>query len=197
VTSPAFDLTAYNNPYISYYRWFANTGGGSAPNDSFKVFLSNGTTTSLVDLQTATPQSLLHKWNYHQLRVRDYFTPASNMQISFYTADAQPGHIVEGGLDYFEIWDSAGISSPLLVNNISFALMQNPVSDVLGFNYKLPSDVAAQILVTNILGETVLQIPIQHSSGSIQTPFKLPSGIYFARLKTADGESECLRFVKQ
>ena len=33
LTSPIIDLTNYNDPYVSYYRWFFNGGGFGTPND--------------------------------------------------------------------------------------------------------------------------------------------------------------------
>ena len=41
LTSPLFDLSNFNQHYLSYYSWFSNGGGGwgggSPPNDSLRV----------------------------------------------------------------------------------------------------------------------------------------------------------------
>lgn len=111
LTSPVFDLSVHTNPCISYYRWFFNNGGNSTPNDSLQVVLTNGIEQKTVELilPTDTPQS---KWKYHRLRIKDFMQPTANMRITFRTADyANSGHLVEAGVDVFEVVDTLLISS--------------------------------------------------------------------------------------
>lgn len=56
LTSPEFDATLYTNPVISYYRWFLNIGTTNGqPDDSMKVYLTDGTLT--VPLELLGPSS--------------------------------------------------------------------------------------------------------------------------------------------
>jgi len=106
LTTPVFDLTGYANPYLSYYKWFFNNGGAGGPaNDSLKVLISNGIDEVLIDLEEGlTPFAF---WTYQELKIADFITPTSNMQVSFVTGDlAATGHIVEAAIDVFYVFDS-------------------------------------------------------------------------------------------
>lgn len=108
LTSPVFDLTTYNEPYLSYYRWFYNDGGSGTPDDDLTVSISNGSTTVQIEQLTYnTPNSNL--WNFNNIRVRDLVTPTANMTFIVSSSDgvtSTVGHLVEAGLDVFEVVDS-------------------------------------------------------------------------------------------
>lgn len=108
LTSPVFDLSTYNEPYISYYRWFFNDGGSGTPDDDLTVSISNGNTTVQIEQLTFnTPNSNL--WNFNNIRVRDFVTPTANMTFIVSSSDgvtSTVGHLVEAGLDVFEVVDS-------------------------------------------------------------------------------------------
>ncbi len=100
--SPIFDLSSYNDAYVSYYHWFVNDGGSSAPNDYYTVSISNGSDT----LELENLSNTTNGWELMRFRVQDYLTPTANMRLFVETADLNPGHIVEGGFDFFRAYDS-------------------------------------------------------------------------------------------
>lgn len=108
LTSPVFDLSSYNEPYISYYRWFYNAGGSGTPDDNLTVSISNGSQTvqvELLDVNTANS----NQWNFNNIRVRDFVTPTANMTFILESSDgvtSSTGHLVEAALDRFEVVDS-------------------------------------------------------------------------------------------
>lgn len=102
LTSPIFDVTAFADGYVSYYRWFVNDGGSSTPNDYMTVKITNGTDTVQLENITATSNG----WIGKLYRIQDYLTPTTTMKLLVETADLNPGHIVEGGLDFFRAYDS-------------------------------------------------------------------------------------------
>lgn len=104
--SPPMDLSQFNNPYISYYRWFFNAGGGGQPNDSLIVKISNGLTTVVIETTTdGDPYESL--WKKKMIKVDSYIQPTANMYISFDAADMpSSGHLVEAGVDLFRAFDS-------------------------------------------------------------------------------------------
>lgn len=108
LTSPVFDLSTYNEPYISYYRWFYNDGGSGTPDDNLTVTISNGINTVQIEqLDFNTPNSNL--WNFNNIRVRDFVTPTANMTFILSSSDgvtSSVGHLVEAGLDVFAVVDS-------------------------------------------------------------------------------------------
>jgi len=129
LSSPVFDLGNYNDPYLSYYRWFFNDGGNGAPNDTLYVLLDNGSTT--VTIETVSSISSNNStWVFNEIRISDYITPTANMQLEVITADMQGGHLVEGGFDKFWITDNG------LPPNVAFSSDQNIICvlDSLGSN---------------------------------------------------------------
>jgi choice-of-anchor B domain-containing protein len=108
LTSPLFDLSS-NQPHIlNYYSWFSNGGGGwgggSTPNDTLTVSISNGSTTAVLETMTVNSPDM-GQWNFRTFDLSQYITLTSNMQLIIETADwdALGGHWVEGGFDMFSI----------------------------------------------------------------------------------------------
>ncbi|MDX2362730.1 MAG: choice-of-anchor B family protein [Crocinitomicaceae bacterium] len=121
LTSPVFDLSTYNDAFISFERWFFNAGGQGTPNDSLVVELTNGTQTVMVDFSDNNEPSM-GEWVYSEIRVSDYITATSSMQLKVRAMDLPSGHLVEGGFDNLLIWDSIvannGIDEMAMDNNI-------------------------------------------------------------------------------
>jgi len=105
LTSPIFDLTNHNDPYISFERWFFNAGGQGIPNDSLIVELTNGSQTVQVDFANVNSPDL-GTWAFREFRVSDYIGATAFMQMKVYAMDVQGGHLSEGGFDNFLVWDS-------------------------------------------------------------------------------------------
>jgi choice-of-anchor B domain-containing protein len=109
LTSPIFDISQYNNPYITYYKWFVNFGGFGNPDDSLKIILGDGQNEKMIDMSDAN--SLNGVWIKKTIRIKDFFTPGNAMYAKFIASDLpSTGHIVEAGVDLFRIFDS--ISTP-------------------------------------------------------------------------------------
>ncbi|MCH8318183.1 MAG: carboxypeptidase regulatory-like domain-containing protein, partial [Bacteroidetes bacterium] len=104
LTSPLFDVSSYTDPYINYYRWFFNDGGGF-PNDTLHVKITNGTTTVTIESVDASSAGN-SSWVFRSFKVSDYITPTATMQVIFETSDLPgSGHLVEAGVDKFQITD--------------------------------------------------------------------------------------------
>jgi choice-of-anchor B domain-containing protein len=107
--SPIFDISQYNDPYITFYKWFVNFGGAGSPDDSLKVILGDGQSEKMIDMSDAN--SLNGIWIKKTFRINDFFTPGSLMYAKFITSDLPTsGHIVEAAVDFFRVFDS--ISTP-------------------------------------------------------------------------------------
>ena len=102
--SPIMDLTIYYDPIISYHTWFVNTGnGGTPPNDTFQVRLSNGTDEVILETITTSNSA----WNDRsEFKVADYIAVTDEMRIIFEAKDADPEHIVEAAVDAFLVTES-------------------------------------------------------------------------------------------
>ncbi len=130
LTSPIFNLQASYDPRINYFSWFYNGGGNSAPNDSLKVFISNGDSIKLVEY-TISDITQMSQWVHHDFRIKDFVQPSANMQLIISTADLNiSGNLVEGGLDLFTVIDTAKMSSTITTEepNLEFQIYPNPTS---------------------------------------------------------------------
>lgn len=190
LSSPGFDLTSYSEPYVSYARWFFNKGGFGNPDDTLIISLNNGITTAVLEMVT-TANTQQSTWVYKSLKVSDYITPTSNMQLTVYTADQMnSGHLVEAGFDIFEISDSVlyGINQ-VAQSNMSLDIYPNPVIDDVSISYALASAEKAEnaeIVISNALGQEMIKFEVSSPLGNINMNEKLSSGIYFVSLRNAE-----------
>ncbi len=108
LTSPVFNLTTYNEPYVNFYRWFFNAGGTGIPDDNLEIRLTNGITTAVLELIDVNTTPATNQWRFRNFRIRDYITPTANMRLILETADdlTGVGHLVEAAFDFFRVVDS-------------------------------------------------------------------------------------------
>ena len=104
LTSPVFDLSAYDDPHVKYSRWFRNSGGNTTGNDQMFIKLTNGSQTVIIEtISNNDPYE--SEWRDLDLRISDYLTPTATMQLIADIGDLGDQHLVEGGLDGFSIED--------------------------------------------------------------------------------------------
>jgi len=195
LTSPVFDLTGYIDPYVRYTRWFANGGGnGGAVNDSFVVKLANGTTTATLETVTAQQNANeLSTWVTKTFRVSDFLSPSAGMQIRFRAVDASPGHLVEAGVDVFEVLNADQLSVLPTPAHNDWLLYPNPANDRLQILHN--GNVAAgSYKLVSVTGSVILSGPLDPTSTSIDIQ-QLASGYYFIVVKTQNGRA-VLHFIK-
>ena len=179
--SPLFDLTSNQPHFLNYHSWFANGGGGwgggSTPNDTFTVSITNGNTTVVLETKTANDTDL-GQWNLRSFELGQYLTPTSNMQLIIETADwdAQGGHWVEAGFDMFNITSSSqtGIEN---IETETLIIYPNPTKD----NIVIKSTIKGEVEIRNILGETIITSQKETESKVIDIS-DLASGIYIIRI---------------
>jgi|GEM_PF-143530 len=101
LTSPTIDLSSYSDPIITYARWFANDGGNGSPlDDDMIVELSNGSTIVTVNTISGPNEN---EWKMDTIIVSEYLAPSNNMFLRFTATDRGVGHLVEGGVDLFQV----------------------------------------------------------------------------------------------
>lgn len=130
LTSPVFDLSSYNNPYLTYERWFFNDGGSGSPNDSLRVQITNGTQTVNLDISIAA-DPLSGQWAAKEFKLLDHITLTPFMQLKVRCTDVSPGHLSEGGFDNFMIVDSSELGIDNVVVNKIIRVLPNPFNDQL------------------------------------------------------------------
>jgi len=100
LTSPVFDLSEYQAPFLSFNCWFASNVGDKI----LTARLSNGIDS--VDFFDVNENSPMSQWLITNFRVIDHITPTENMTISFIIEDFYFQHLVEAAIDVFKVVDA-------------------------------------------------------------------------------------------
>jgi choice-of-anchor B domain-containing protein len=182
--SPLFDLTSYSYPHIVFSYWFYNgLGGGSTPNDSLTIHLSNGSTNVQVaslGLNNAT----ISEWEAFAIDVADLMTPTNQMQLTFTATDYSPGHVLKAGIDFLRIGEHLQIEK---TEEQSIHVFPNPATssiNIIGIN-------SGTIEIHDLSGRLMLNTDIQPT---IEIN-NLTSGLYIVRIKAPNGD--LLKTLKQ
>lgn len=194
LVSPAFDLTAYTDPYLRYQRWFFNgSQSGNTPDDFMTVKLNNGSST--VVLETITPANApSNVWTNSVFRIEDYTTVTNNMRLIIEVSDASASNpnIVEGGLDKFEIKEGLFSSLNSVDKDIlHFSVYPNPSNGFIQVQYKLNEAQPHLIKVSNVLGEEITKQQLSTGKQEGSTVINLstaPAGLYFITLQSEHSE---------
>ena len=105
--SPTFNLSAYPNAIVSYWRWFDNDDGTAPYDDAFRVDVSNNGGTSWVTVETVGPGASQigtdGAWNYHEFVVSDFVPVTSQVKVRFVASDTGAGSVVEAAVDDFKV----------------------------------------------------------------------------------------------
>lgn len=196
LTSPVFDLTPYSDPYVNYNRWFFNDGGGSDPNDSLIVKLNNGTTSVIIEVVTAASDNN-STWVQKSFKVSDFISPTAAMTISFDVVDASPGHLVEAGVDKFEISETSSLNDSTS-SDAFIKVFPNPFYKSTRIEYKLNRslDANARIVLLDITGRIAFEQKLITNQGFVNLDSELAGGVYFAKLHNGAQESQTVKVVK-
>lgn len=206
LTSPIFDISTYNEPYLSFHQWYISIdvsvpGFPPPSDDKFVVTLSNGSETVVLSENLFDGDFYSIDWfSSGDIYIPDFIEPTDSMTISF-EASAEQGFeiITEAGVDYFQVWDA----NPVSVNELADAKIQinafpNPTANEFTLAYDL-SDVKgdATAQVVNVIGQTVMTFPLDKSTNKVRFGNDLNPGIYLVNIETGNQESKTIKLVKQ
>ena len=188
------DLSNYQDPILSYRRWFYNGGGQGSPNDSLVIEIDNGITTVRLNEIFATFQT--NVWTPDTFELSNFIAPTSNVTVTFRAGDYGAGHLVEAAVDAFQVYDRTVVTNEEpLEAKVDLEIYPNPVGDQATVRFDMGRtrpqglvfelrDVMGRVMTTKALGQT---------AGSFELNTNLPGGIYFGSLRQGD---EVLRTVK-
>jgi choice-of-anchor B domain-containing protein len=128
LTSPPMDLTSYTNPYFNYSRGFYCYYGPYLVDDTLRIYVSNGTTTVLID-QVGAPQGNPMAWESKSIALLGLLPITNSMQISIHISDEDPNvNITEAAFDYFTVTNSNVAEVPM-INKASLFAYPVPIND--------------------------------------------------------------------
>lgn len=144
--SPYYDMTDYNDPAFTYWRWFTNNTGAEPNADWWQVKITeDGINWIKIENNLTSDIS----WRRFAFRAKDYVDLTStSVQLKFVASDSaygalSSGSLVEAAVDDLYLWDS---NSSVSVEDI---------------NHKLNAEL---LKITDILGREVADSEIhQHS----------------------------------
>lgn len=190
LVSPVFDLSGMLDPYIDLHYWFFNDGGAAGsgpPNDHLRIDLTNGIdTVTIQDLTNATATS--GAWTLISTQVQTLLPPTADMRLILTCTDITPGHLLEGGIDLFRVWEHSTVGIEA-IDPLTWSVLPNPATDA--FTVRAPALSGSRLIVRDARGREVLHGTFTGSGGTFGTG--LEPGIYSVELRRPDGA----RSVKQ
>jgi choice-of-anchor B domain-containing protein len=184
LTSPIFDITAVNNPFVAYERWFFNRGASANANDTLTIELSNGTNTVVFDQLLPTGNDVSTGWVSMSKRVSDYIAPTATMQLIVTTGDwtfsGNGGNIVEAAFDHFRVLPGELAVEDGELESGKMKAYPNPFNDAVVVDYVLTQPLAsdAQLSIYDVQGREVYAQAITQEIGQISVGAALSTGIY-------------------
>lgn len=179
--SPIFDMTGMSDPHVYYERWFYCYYGQTPFNDTLKVILSNGSDFVEIDAQ-GSDESLFEQWVPVSVKVNDFITPTSTMQLFISTSDFfSYSNITEAGFDNFRVSEGDILSIDEQKDElISHTVYPNPFNDKLTIEGEYEGD----IFLFDLNGK-IMKVETSTSGNlTIINTDRLTNGIYVLQIGT-------------
>lgn len=199
LVTPIFDLTAFNNPAFSYWRYYTNSppSGANPGADWWQVEITdNGSDWVFVENTTVSDAS----FRKVAFRVADYVDLTDNVRLRFIASDSiragqelDGGSLVEGAMDDLQLWELTG-TNPEGIEETEIAdlsIYPNPSNGEFNVAMNLESSTDLSIEVIDLLGAVVYSSDegkraIGKQSININL-IGLTNGLYQLRLSTDKG----------
>ena len=183
LTSDVMDLTWYKEPILIYSYWFVITSGLTPEDDTLKAFITNGVDT----VQILAEAEAADVWKRSDsIRVADIIEITDQMQVIYQTTDFEGfGHIVEAGIDAFEIIEGQPVNTDNF-NEIAFSMYPNPAYD----QVTLEAEDQLEYVITDLQGRIVSGGSLSGNSNTINLEQTLAPAPYIVRLVTENGTAE-------
>lgn len=196
LTSPMMNLDNYEDPYMTFERWFFNAGGqGGAPNDSLVVEISNGTQSAVIDFAIFNDPNA-GEWADKEIRVLDYVSLSTTMQVKVRAMDQGQGHIAEGGFDNFFVRDS--VIDVTSLNEIAFndiTVYPNPFTNEINISWNAEYSNVVVTLIEPATGRIVLRETLTENNKLILEN-TLAKGVYMLQMTSNEQLIAMKRVIK-
>ncbi len=195
LSSPVMRLSDYQEAVLSFSYWFFNAGGNTTPNDRFEVIATNGITSATILIDSTS----ISAWQFSgNLFLSDFITLTDSVQIHFKTGDTDPGHLVEGGVDIFQVVPTGFVATENPIDpTASLQALPNPSATDFNVRYEWPATNDLTLEVRNTLGQIVFAQMLNSNTGSVLCGEGWPKGIYLASLRSAERQSAPVKMLKQ
>ena len=175
--TPVFDLTQYDDPAVTYYRYYTNSppSGANPGADYWQVEITSDGTNWQYFENTLTSDM---RWRRVAFRVADHVPVTSTFQMRFVASDSlRPGQELDGGslieaaVDELYIWQPGEGNSVGEFEGInSIDVYPNPTTTELSVGISNTQPVNMNLFVLDVMGRIVTQeesIPLSAGSSKI------------------------------
>lgn len=200
LVTPIFDLSEFDNPAISYWRYYTNSppSGANPGADWWQVLITDDEDNWVYVENTKVSDPQFRRM---AIRVTDYVDLTENVRIKFIASDSthvgqtlDGGSLIEGALDDVQVWEIAG-GAQSGINETEIAdisIYPNPNSGNFRVNLNLETGTNLTMEVLNILGEVVYDknygnLPTGKQTLNIDLG-SVANGIYQMRVLTEQGQ---------
>lgn len=202
LVTPILDLSALENPAISYWRYYTNSppSGANPGNDWWQVLITDDEQDWVFVENTKVSDP---SWRRVAIRVADYVEITDNVRIMFIASDSlhpnsgfefDGGSLVEGAMDDLQVWELEG-TNPDGVDETEISelsIYPNPSAGQFRLELTLESATELRIEVLDLRGALVSSRNVgSKSSGKTNLDLNLEGvadGIYQLRMLTDSGQ---------
>ena len=195
--SPSMDLSNSSEAVLSYSAWFFNDGGsGTTPNDTLKIFVTNGADTTLLESIFINQNN----WDSQSIfPLQDHILLTDNVQIIYEaTDDENDPHLVEAAIDGFSVeYDIPSSSDEISLNLDTWKLTPNPVMEKINLvsNQKYKKvDISIYSMEGKLINKNSLKNVSKGEQFSILAPGE--NGMYFLMIQSGGQFIASLKFIR-
>jgi len=125
LNSPLFDCSTMENPFVSFYSYFANFGYTGLGSQTVDFVLTNGNESAIIDFDNSNNAD--NSWKYHNIKIKDFIEPTANMQFKVVANGPTGQELLESGFDVFQVVDSAQamLASSVLTDDVFTSTISN------------------------------------------------------------------------
>ncbi|MBK8298762.1 MAG: T9SS type A sorting domain-containing protein [Saprospiraceae bacterium] len=184
------NLTKYNEPLLNYSYWFFNGGGNNAPNDKVKFYILSGTDTISIEEINKSESAWIAKDRFN---IKSLTTKLEDVKFMVSIADDNPGHLVEGALDAFLVFDG----NPVATNEVNSEINVTLSATVFETQTLLvnPAGQSLHLSISNLKGQILQATRISHET-LIPIGSDLEKGIYIIQVQNELGMKKSFKVVK-
>ena len=199
--SGTIDLSAYENPAFSFWRWYVNNPPtGANPNaDWWQVHASGDGGDSWVPVEDTKASE--RRWRRKAFRVQDVLGDVSSIRLKFIASDSirpgvelEGGSLVEAALDDIELWDEIGTENGLdELDRVEItSLWPTPANESISIMISDRPVRGMRMEVLDMTGRSVLQpVAMALGNGTQRMDVRsLAEGQYVVRLRWEGGSAE-------
>jgi len=185
LTSPVYDLSSYDNPTFSYYRWYTNSPptGANPAADWWQVLVSDDGSNWVYVENNMTSDN---RWRKFSFRVKDYVSVTDNFSIRFIASDSirlglnlDGGSLIEAAVDDVYLFEETTVSSVHNISNIQIEVFPNPTKGIVFVESKENYNVK----IFNVLGDLIEVKDLASGKSKIDLSNQ-KSGIYYLEFYT-------------